>query len=239
MTDGPRGPRGPREDRERLILLLVGAVGAGKGTQARVLSQELGLIHLASGNLFRSALAAGTRLGETARRYMERGELVPDEITIAMVMEALRGPSASAGAILDGFPRTVRQATALDDTLARDGERIRRVIYIEVPTDELVRRVAGRWVCPLCGTPYHADTDPPRVEGICDRDGTQLRQRDDDRPEVVGARLAKQVPPMLAVVEHYERAGIVDRVDGTQPIDVVSDRILTIIGQRAASQAGE
>ena len=239
MTDGPRGPRGPLQQRERLILLLVGAVGAGKGTQARILSQELGLVHLASGNLFRSALAAGTRLGETARRYMERGELVPDEITIAMVMEALRGPSASAGAILDGFPRTVRQATALDETLARDGERIRRVIYIEVPTEELVRRVAGRWVCPLCGTPYHVDTDPPRAEGLCDRDGTPLRQREDDRPEVVRARLSKQVPPMLAVVEHYERAGIVDRVDGTQRIEAVSERILAHIGQRAATQAGE
>ncbi|HEX9609357.1 MAG TPA: nucleoside monophosphate kinase [Candidatus Limnocylindria bacterium] len=235
MTDGPRGPRGPRLDDARLILLLVGAVGAGKGTQAKALSRELGLMHLASGNLFRSALAAGTELGQTARQYMERGELVPDEITIGMVTEALRSPAARAGVILDGFPRTVRQATVLDETLAAAGERVRRVIYIEVPIEDLVRRVAGRWICPLCGTPYHEDSDPPRVPGVCDRDGTPLRQRDDDRPEVVRARLAQQVPPMLAVVDHYERAGIVDRIDGTQPIESVTEAIRASIGLPAAS----
>jgi len=235
VTDGPRGPRGPRLDDARLILLLVGAVGAGKGTQAKALSRELGLMHLASGNLFRSALAAGTELGQTARQYMERGELVPDEITIGMVTEALRSPAARAGVILDGFPRTVRQATVLDETLAAAGERVRRVIYIEVPIEDLVRRVAGRWICPLCGTPYHEDSDPPRVPGVCDRDGTPLRQRDDDRPEVVRARLAQQVPPMLAVVDHYERAGIVDRIDGTQPIESVTEAIRASIGLPAAS----
>ena len=235
MTHGPRGPRGPHTDEERLILLLVGAVGAGKGTQAKILSRELGLMHLASGNLFRSALAAGTKLGETARKYMGRGELVPDEITIGMVMESLRSPAAKAGAILDGFPRTVRQATALDETLAEAGERIRRVLYIEVPTEELVRRVAGRWICPLCGTPYHEYTDPPRVAAVCDRDGTPLRQRDDDQPEVVRARLDKQVPPMLAVVDHYERAGIVDRLDGLQAIENVTEAIVSRIGTPATS----
>jgi adenylate kinase len=220
---------------ERLILLLVGAVGAGKGTQAGILSRELGLVHLASGNLFRAALAAGTPLGEEARGYMERGELVPDELTIAMFMEEMARPEARAGAILDGFPRTVGQAKALDETLAANGERIRRVLYIDVPTDVLVRRVAGRWVCPQCGTPYHEDTDPPQSLGRCDRDGTALRQRDDDRPEVVRARLDKQVPPMLEVVDHYERSGIVQRLDGTQPIEAVTEAILASIGARAAS----
>ena len=219
-----------RTDDERLILLLVGAVGAGKGTQASILSKQLGIPHLASGNLFRAAMAAGTPLGEEAREYMQRGELVPDETTIGMFMEELGAPRAARGAILDGFPRTVGQARALDDTLANQGERIRRVFYIDVPTDVLVRRVAGRWVCPACGTPYHEDTDPPRVAGRCDRDGTELRQRDDDRPEVVRARLDRQVPPMLAVVDHYERAGSVDRLDGTQPIDTVTAAILARIG---------
>ena len=220
---------------ERLILLLVGAVGAGKGTQATILSRALALPHLASGNLFRAAMAAGTPLGEAAREYMERGELVPDETTIGMFMEELAKPHAERGAILDGFPRTVRQAEALDETLAEQGERIRRVIYIDVPTDELVRRVAGRWICPTCGTPYHETADPPGVPGICDKDGTSLRQRDDDRPEVVRARLARQVPPMLKVVEHYERAGIVDRLDGTQPIDTVTGEILSRVGAQARS----
>jgi adenylate kinase len=219
---------------ERLILLLVGAVGAGKGTQATILSRALRLPHLASGNLFRAAMAAGTSLGEEAREYMERGELVPDEITIGMFMEELAKPHAARGAILDGFPRTVGQARALDDTLADQGERIRRVIFIDVPTDELVRRVAGRWICPTCGTPYHETADPPREPGICDKDGSRLRQRDDDRPEVVRARLERQVPPMLAVVEHYERAGIVDRLDGTRPIEEVTDAILTTVGLPSA-----
>jgi adenylate kinase len=231
VTDALVGSKGA----ERLILLLVGAVGAGKGTQASILSRELGLVHLASGNLFRAALAAGTELGEAAREYMENGELVPDELTIAMFMEELAQPAADAGAILDGFPRTVGQAKALDDTLAANGERIRRVLYIEVPTEVLVRRVAGRWICPQCGTTYHEDTDPPHVPGRCDREGAALTQRDDDRPEVVRARLDKQVPPMLAVVEHYERAGIVDRLDGTQSIEAVTDAILGSIGARATS----
>jgi adenylate kinase len=232
VTDAVSGTPSPEE---RLILLLVGAVGAGKGTQATILSREFGLPHLASGNLFRAAMAAGTPLGEDARVYMERGELVPDEITIGMFMEELAKPPAAHGAILDGFPRTVGQARALDDTLASQGERIRRVIYIEVPTDELVRRVAGRWICPTCGTPYHETADPPRVAGICDKEGSPLRQRDDDRPEVVRARLARQVPPMLEVVDHYERAGIVDRLDGTKPIEAVTRDILSRVGAEARS----
>ena len=225
MTEGPPGPD------ERLILLLVGAVGAGKGTQAGILSTELGLPHLASGNLFRAAMAANSELGEKARGYMERGELVPDETTIGMFMEELARRRASRGAILDGFPRTVGQARALDGTLARQGERIRRVIYFDVPTEDLVRRVAGRWICPQCGTPYHETTDPPAVAGRCDRDGTALTQRDDDRPHVVRARLERQVPPMLEVVDHYERAGIVDRLDGTLPIEEVTASILSRIGR--------
>ena len=222
--------RAPDGERVRLIVLLVGSVGAGKGTQAKALSNELGLVHLASGNLFREALAAGTPLGEEAREYMENGELVPDELTIAMFMDELAKPAARAGAILDGFPRTVGQARALDRTLAENGDAIQRVIYIDVPKEVLIRRVAGRWICPTCGTPYHEDTNPPLVPGTCDRDGTTLRQRDDDRPEVVRARLDKQVPPMLEVIDHYERAGIVDRIDGTLPIDEVTRQILSSAG---------
>ena len=234
MTDAS-ADRGA-DARERLILLLVGAVGAGKGTQAAILSKRLGIPHLASGNLFRAAMQAGTPLGEEAREYMERGELVPDEVTIGMFMDELARPAAVRGAILDGFPRTVGQARALDATLAEQGERIRRVIYIEAPTEVLVRRVAGRWICPECGTPYHEDTDPPTVAGRCDRDGTALRQRDDDRPEVVRARLERQVPPMLAVVDHYEAAGIVDRLDGTLPIERVTEEILSRIDDDAAPE---
>ena len=223
MTDSGGGPAASST---RRILLLVGPVGAGKGTQAEVLNQQLGLVHLASGNLFRQALRDGTPLGEEARVYMERGDLVPDELTIDMFMHELAKPSARRGAILDGFPRTVAQAEALDATLAARGERIQRVISIEVPVETLVARVAGRRVCPECGAPYHVTSDPPRVAGRCDREGAELQQRDDDRPEVVRARLEKQMRPMHEVLAHYDRAGIVHRVDGTQPIAAVTADIL-------------
>jgi adenylate kinase len=231
MTDAPAGTGGADD---RLILLLVGAAGAGKGTQAAELTTRLGLPHLASGNLFRAAIAAGTALGREASDYMQRGELVPDATTIAMFMDELGAPTAQRGAILDGFPRTVAQAEALDDTLAQQGERVRRVIFIDVPADELVRRLSGRWVCPVCGTPYHETLDPPRVPGRCDREGAELVQRDDDRPDVVRERLERQVPPMLEVVEHYRRGGIVDRIDGLGPIEAVTAQILERVEAGAA-----
>lgn len=223
-TDGEAGRR---------ILLLVGAVGAGKGTQAAVLSERLGLVHLSSGELFRRALRDGTPLGERAREYMDRGELVPDDITIRMFMEELAAPAAARGAILDGFPRTRTQAEALDATLAAQGERISRVIHIEVPIEELVARVSGRRVCPTCGAVYHVESDPPRLEGTCDRDGTALVQRDDDRADVFRARLEKQIPPMLEVLDHYEAAGVVTRVDGRGDIDDVTRQILAVLGEEA------
>jgi adenylate kinase len=226
VTDAGAGDAAPGT---RRLVVLIGAVGAGKGTQAELLSSELGLVHLASGNLFREALRDGTPLGERAREYMERGELVPDDITIAMVTEELDKPAAAAGAILDGFPRTAAQAAALDAVLAERGERIGQAVFIDVPPDELVERVSGRWVCPECGTPYHQRSDPPASPGICDKDGAALQQRDDDRPEVVRARLEKQVPPMLEVVEHYRRAGVLTRVDGDRSIEEVGREILEVV----------
>jgi adenylate kinase len=229
MTDASRDVASA--DGERLILLLVGAVATGKGTQAEMLSTQLGLAHLASGNLFRAAIAAGTPLGTAAQAHMERGELVPDETTIAMFMDELAKPPAARGAVLDGFPRTLGQAVALDQTLERQHERIRRVIHIDVPADILVSRVAGRWMCPTCDTTYHEVTDPPQVAGVCDREGSTLIQRDDDRPEVVRARIDRQVPPMLEVLDHYRAAGIVDRVDGDQSIEAVHDEIMAALAR--------
>ncbi len=217
MSDPSRG---------RTIVLLVGPPGAGKGTQATAVSRELGVPHLASGNLFRAAMEAGTPLGNEAKQYMERGELVPDATTIGLVMEELATPEKARGVVLDGFPRTVAQARALDESLAAQGERVNRVVYIDVPDDQLVKRLSGRWVCPTCGTPYHEFSEPPRVPGRCDREGDALVQRDDDRPEVVRARLQQQVPPMREVVAHYEGQGVVDRIDGTQPIDAVTADII-------------
>ncbi|HEX2193454.1 MAG TPA: nucleoside monophosphate kinase [Candidatus Limnocylindria bacterium] len=226
MTDAGAGDAAPER---RKLILLIGAVGAGKGTQAEILSRELGLAHLASGNLFRDALRRGTALGKQAREYMDRGDLVPDDVTIAMFTDELAKPSAARGAILDGFPRTVGQARALDETLAAQGERIWRAAYIDVPTEELVARVSDRWVCPSCGTPYHLRTDPPAEPGMCDKDGTPLEQRDDDRADVVRARLDKQVPPMLEVVDHYTDAGVLTRVNGDAPIERVTADLLTVL----------
>jgi adenylate kinase len=225
VTDAPSGAA-PR----RLILLLVGPVGAGKGTQAAILADRLGVVHLASGNLFRAALAEQTPLGERARPFMDRGELVPDNITIEMFIGELAKPAATKGAVLDGFPRTVGQAEALDRVLAEAGEGVSRVLFLDVATDEIVRRVAGRRVCPVDGATYHLETDPPRVAGRCDHDGAELVQREDDRPEVVRARLEKQIPPMLEVVAHYEAAGIMERIDGARPIDVVTADLLRRVG---------
>jgi adenylate kinase len=234
VTASGRGARAP--GRERPILVLLGPVAAGKGTQATILADRLGIVHLASGNLFRAALAEGTELGERARPYMDRGELVPDEITIDMFMAELAKPAAAKGAVLDGFPRTVGQARALDGVLADAGERISRVLFLEVPDDDVVRRVAGRRVCPVDGSTYHVEMDPPRTPGRCDRDGAELVLREDDRPEVVRARLEKQIPPMLEVVAHYDSAGIVERIDGTQPIEAVTAQVLGRLA-RASSEA--
>lgn len=218
-----------------MILVLLGAVGAGKGTQASILAREGVLLHLATGDLFRRARDEGTPLGEVARGYMQRGELVPDEITVRMVAEALTDPAAAAGVVFDGFPRTLAQAQALDDMLAGMGMTITRAVLIDVPEDVLVARVAGRWVCPECGTPYHVTDDPPRVAGVCDRDGTTLVQREDDRPDVFRARLREQMAPLRDVVAYYADHGLLVRVDGQQPIDAVTAAIRdAATGERGA-----
>jgi len=230
VTDAGRGRMAPRP---RRILLLVAPVGAGKGTQARALGERLGLAHLATGDLFRGAVRAGTELGRQAEAFMQRGDLVPDQISVALIGEQLALPDAAPGVILDGFPRTVAQAEALDAMLAGQRTAVEQVISIEVPDEELVRRVAGRRVCPTCGTPYHLDSDPPSRPGVCDRDGTALVQRADDREDVVRARLARQGPPMQDVLAHYRQRGLVRSVDGRQAIHRVTEEILRTLADPA------
>ncbi len=214
----------------RPVVVLVGAAGAGKGTQASILAAELGYRHLATGDLFRSALRDRTVLGEQARVYMERGDLVPDELAIGLVAEALADQSAAGGVILDGFPRTAAQARALEIILAAGGDQISRVVAIDVSEADLVARLSGRWSCPACGTPYHLVYDPPRQPGICNNDGTALTQREDDRVEVVRARLTKQIPPMREVIAHYRAADLLSVVDGSLPIDEVTAAIRAEVG---------
>ena len=159
---------------------MLGAPGAGKGTQAATLSEELGLVHVASGDLFREALQQGTPLGLEAKGYMDKGELVPDELTVKMVLERLENPDAQKGVILDGFPRTQAQARALDVALEGNGRGIDSVLYVKVSEEELVRRLSGRWICRSCQTPYHTVSSPPKAARVCDRCGGELYQRTDD-----------------------------------------------------------
>jgi len=211
------------------ILVLLGAPGAGKGTQAHVLARHLGLPRVATGDLFRAAARDGSPLGLSARGYMERGELVPDELTVGMLLERLDAPDAERGAILDGFPRTRSQAEALDRALADDGTAVDAALLVEVPTDELLQRLTGRWLCSAAGHTYHETAYPPRVPGICDIDGSALIQRDDDRPEIVQARLEKQLGALADVVEHYRAAGVLQTVDGRRPIAAVTNDLLDAI----------
>ncbi|MDA8236706.1 MAG: adenylate kinase [Chloroflexi bacterium] len=211
------------------VLVLLGAPGAGKGTQAHILARHLGLPRVATGDLFRAAVREGTPLGTAAQAYMERGELVPDEITVGMLLERLAADDAARGAILDGFPRTRSQAAALDRALAERGAAVEAALYVDVPADELLARLSGRWLCEAAGHTYHETAYPPRVPGICDVDGSRLVQRDDDRPEVVRARLEKQLGALAEVVEHYRAAGILQAVDGRRPIAAVTNDLLDSI----------
>jgi adenylate kinase len=215
------------------VYVMIGAPGAGKGTQAAILVERLGFLHVASGDLFREAVRTDSRLGREAKRYMDRGALVPDPLVIGMIEERLDRPDATVGVILDGFPRTRPQAEALDVALARRGARVDAALYVGVPEEELVRRLSGRWLCRAAGHPYHAVSRPPAVAGVCDIDGSELYQRDDDRPETVAARLEQQLPPMYDVIDHYTTQGVLVAVDGTQSIEAVTDALLRAIAHPA------
>jgi adenylate kinase len=211
------------------VVVLLGAPGAGKGTQAGVLAERLGIPHVATGDLFRAAVRDGSPIGLEARRFMERGQLVPDDITIRMLLDRLDEPDAANGAILDGFPRTGAQAVALDDALSERGDKVDLAVDIEVPVDELIRRMSGRWVCEEAGHVYNESTNPPRVAGVCDIDGSPLIQREDDKADTVRARLDLQLASLREVIDHYRRTGVLRAVDGLQPIDAVADDVLAVV----------
>jgi adenylate kinase len=209
--------------------VLLGAPGAGKGTQAALLAERLGIPHVATGDLFRAAVRDGSPIGLEARRFMERGQLVPDDITIRMLLDRLDQPDASNGAILDGFPRNGAQATALDDALRERGDRVDLAVNIEVPVDELIRRMSGRWVCEAAGHVYNEQTNPPLVPGVCDIDGSPLIQREDDKADTIRARLDVQLVSLREVIDHYARTGVLRAVNGLQPIDAVADDVLAVV----------
>ena len=211
------------------VVVLLGAPGAGKGTQAQILAERLGLAHVATGDLFRAAVRDGTPLGLTAKGYMDRGELVPDSVTIDMLFERLAKPDAAKGILLDGFPRNIAQAEVLDKALDERGGKVDVAPYIEVPEADLVARLGGRWICRAQGHPYHEQSKRPLVPGVCDVDGSELYQRTDDQPATVQARLRQQLGALDQVVGHYRGRGVLATVDGSQPIDRVTDGLLAAI----------
>jgi adenylate kinase len=209
-----------------MMVVLLGAPGAGKGTQAPILAEHLGVPVLASGDLLRTAVSNRTALGREADRFMSRGQLVPDGTIVGVFLDRLEQPDAAAGAILDGFPRTRVQAEALDVALAEAKRRVDSAIFIDVPTEDLIARMANRRICTANGHVFNLATNPPRRPGICDIDGSELTQRPDDEEATVRARMSQQVGPLLDVVDHYRSAGILRTVDGTQPIEAVSAAIV-------------
>jgi len=212
-------------------IVLLGPPASGKGTQAARLKEMLDLPHVASGDLFRENLKNETELGQKAKVYMDRGELVPDDVTIAMVMERLSRPDCANGALLDGFPRTIAQAEALDQALAEQGHEISVVPYVAVPDDVLIERVSGRRLCRLCGESYHVRFNPPKQPGVCDNDGGELYQRDDDKPETVRKRLQVYWEQTSPLIDYYRDRGVLVEVDGDQSIDdVTSDLRAAIAG---------
>lgn len=206
-------------------LVLLGPPGAGKGTQAERLGEEFKLPHVASGDLFRENLKNETELGLLANRYIAKGELVPDDVTIAMIRDRLERPDCENGVILDGFPRTLAQADGLKEILAGMGRTLDGVLYIAVPDEKLVCRLSGRRICRRCQTPYHILFNPPQKHGVCDTCGGELYQRDDDKPETVRARLKVYHQQTSPLIDFYRQSGILMEVDGSGDIENVSSAL--------------
>lgn len=211
-----------------MFIVLLGPPGAGKGTQAQRIAQSTGLLHISTGDMFRENVRNETELGKVAKTYMDKGDLVPDEVTIKMLLERISRPDAAQGAMFDGFPRNVVQAEALDTALAGRDAKIDHALLISVPDEELIARLGGRWICRQCGTLYHERNDPPKQAGVCDKCGGELYQRDDDRPEVVSNRLEKQKPP-VELIQHYRSQGVLTEIDGQRSLDDVTASLLEAI----------
>ncbi|GAB3069678.1 adenylate kinase [Virgibacillus ainsalahensis] len=202
-------------------LILMGLPGAGKGTQAEQINEKYNIPHISTGDMFRLAIKEGTDLGKKAKEYMDQGELVPDEVTVGIVRERLNKDDCKDGFLLDGFPRTVAQAESLEGILSDMNETIDHVLHVDVPESKLVERLTGRRICPTCGATYHVMYNPPEKEGICDRDGSELIQRDDDKAETVKKRLSVNIEQSKPLLDFYQAKGYLVTVDGDQEIDEV------------------
>lgn len=212
-------------------IILMGLPGAGKGTQASEIVKKFPIPHISTGDMFRKAIKDETDLGKEAKSYMDRGELVPDEVTVGIVKERISEDDAKKGFLLDGFPRTIDQAEALNDIMSELGRNIDLVINIEVPEEELMNRLTGRRICEKCGTTYHLVFNPPKVDGICDIDGGKLYQREDDNPETVSNRLNVNVKQSKPILEYYNEKGVLKNIDGAKDIDDVTKDVIDILDQ--------
>lgn len=209
-----------------IYIVLLGPPGAGKGTQAQLISKEMGLPHISSGDIFRENLKQETELGKQAKGYMDRGELVPDDLTVSMIRERLSRPDCAQGALLDGFPRTPAQAEALKQMLAELGGQVKAVPYIKVPEEILVERLTGRWTCRAQGHVFHVKFNPPQQAGVCDFDGSELYQREDDKAETVLNRIQVYFKQTMPLIAYYQEQGLLKETDGAQPIEKVSEALL-------------
>jgi adenylate kinase len=218
-----------------VYIVFLGAPGAGKGTQAAGVARKLKLDYIATGDLFRQAQERGTELGLAAKGYMEKGVLVPDQITIDMVLERLSAPDSGGGAVLDGFPRNLKQAEALDKALARQGKAIDKVVYIKVSEAEVLKRLSGRRVCRLCQAPYHVTDSPPKVEGRCDKCGGELYQRPDDTEESIKKRLEVYSKETAPLIDYYRRQGRLLEIAGEGGVKAVGERIVAALGENVYS----
>ena len=216
-------------DKSAKFVIFMGPPGAGKGTQAQKVAEALGLAHVSTGDLFREAMAKQTDLGKLAESYVKSGQYVPDEVTLGLVRERLSQSDAAAGAILDGFPRTIDQAKGLDALLAGKGTSIARVVYLDVPQEALMTRLTGRWTCKKCGAVYHQVFNPTKVAGVCDNCGGELYQRPDDMAEVVLKRLDVYNKQTAPLIEYYEAKGLVSRVAGDKTPAEVREDILKVL----------
>ncbi len=210
-------------------LIFLGPPGAGKGTQAKMLVERYGIPQVSTGDILRAAVAEGTDLGKKAKEYMEAGKLVPDEVVIGIIEERLKQSDCEKGFILDGFPRTVPQAEALDKVLEKMGRKIDHVLTLDVPEEELIRRLTGRRTCKKCGAMYHIIFNPPKVEGVCDKCGGELYQRPDDNEETVRSRLSVYEQQTSPLIDFYEKKGLVRKIDGRGEIKEIFDQIVKIL----------
>jgi adenylate kinase len=213
-------------------IVLLGGPGSGKGTQAKMLTDKINVPQISTGDIFRAAVKEGTPMGMKAKSYMDKGELVPDDVVVGVVEERLTKPDLEGGYMLDGFPRTLPQAEALDSILQKAGQAIDHAILVDVPDEELVKRLSGRRTCPNtdCGKMYHVMFNPPKKEGICDACGGELYQRDDDKEATIRERLTVYNSQTAPLIDYYDKKGLLRRVEGVGDINDIFDRIMKVLG---------